>query len=178
MTHFIEKVLCINEFSKLVGKRYRILSVIRKGWQCKYGRKDDIESLRKIFEEKCNRPSWPDNIFRPYEKKAEKLRRMLDEIKEKDYTNSDEIVLINDYKEVRKKSTTIDAMTNMFHLFGSLFGEIFYENLKKYSDDVSILLHLRKEVMHELSREICKRIKCDEESLRFFLKKEILKKLS
>ena len=42
--------LFFEEFTKLLGARYRILSIIRNGWQRKYGRVEDIERLKQHFE--------------------------------------------------------------------------------------------------------------------------------
>ena len=219
--------LFFNEFNSLVGKRYRILSVIRNGWQRKHGRTDDIEELKKQFESKIDNPEWPDYLFAFYKKKSKELRDFLDEIKEKDYSELDDNTLADDIKKVRRKSAVLDAMTNMFHLFSSLMGSEFYQNLEKYSkdddiinqnlvfytqpikerkhakikmydlpnkfdlsqrdssfskllrigafvnDDVSALLHLKKEVMHDLFVEVSKRINCDVDDLDYLQINEI-----
>lgn len=219
--------LFFNEFNRLVGKRYRILSVIRNGWQRKHGRIDDIEKLKKQFENKIDNLEWADYLFDFYEKKSKELRNFLDEIKEKEYSKLDDNTLVDDIKEVRRKSSMLDAMTNMFHLFSSLMGSEFYQNLKNYSkdsdlinenlifytqpikeskhakikmnelpnkfelsprdsnfskllrigafvnDDVSALLHLRKEVMHDLFVEIAERINCTVDDLDYLQISEI-----
>src|SRR3989338_6704269 len=74
--------LFFNEFTRLVGKRYRILSIIKNGWQRKHGRMDDIEALQNHFKGKIGDFEWPDQLIDLYENKSKELRLFLDEIKE------------------------------------------------------------------------------------------------
>ena len=108
--------LFFTEFDKLLGKKYRILSIIKEGWQKKYGKSDDVEELKKHFETKIDDFEWSDNLFSLYEEKSKELRAFLDEIKEKDYSKVEDQNLTDDIKDVRNKSAVLDAMTNMLHL--------------------------------------------------------------
>lgn len=207
--------LFFEEFTKLLGARYRILSIIRNGWQRKYGRVEDIERLKQHFEKLISNFPWADHTFDLYQKKSQELRDFLDKIKNKDYSQSTNSELISDLKTGRQKSAILDAMTNLFHLFSSLVGGEFYNQLKSYSDDhekvnqnlifytqpikeslhakikmsnlenkftlsstdanfskllrigafvnddVSTLLHLRSELMQNLSLELSKKLNCN-----------------
>ena len=64
-----------SEFERLCGSRYRILSIIRKGWQEKYGLLSDIENLQKQFEQKLNEDNWIKDILLEYEEKKKYLSK-------------------------------------------------------------------------------------------------------
>lgn len=132
-----------DEFYRLVGKKYRILSVIRNGWQRKHGRIDDIARLKKQFESEIKSLGWPDHLLSIYEQRSKELRELLGEIQRKNYSISGVKLSDNDLaeeiKNVRRKSAVLDAMTNMFHLFSSLMGGEFYGHLKNYGDDPAVI---------------------------------------
>lgn len=127
--------LFFEEFEKLCGERYRILSIIRKGHQQKYGLSKDIKKLERLFESKIEDKKWISNILSIYEEKSKELRSFLDSISSKDYSSLENTEMIDDIKEVRSKSAILDAMSNMLHLFSSLIGYQFFEFLHKYSND-------------------------------------------
>ncbi len=131
--------LFFQEFRKLCGKRYRILSIIRNGWQEKYLRMDDLSKLKRIFQVKIDDLRWADELLMLYEEISQDLRLYLDVIKLKDYKEYRNKDLLQDLRVVRDKAALVDAMTNMFHLFSSLVGCDFYENLKKYSKDIHLI---------------------------------------
>lgn len=56
------------EFERLCGGRYRILSIIRNGKQEKYGRMDDLVKLASVFRSKIHSPEWVARILTGYEK--------------------------------------------------------------------------------------------------------------
>ncbi len=127
--------LFFEEFEKLCNGRYRILSIIRDGWQQKYGLGSDIKKLKQLFEGKIDNNSWADNLLAMYDSRSDELKNLLDNISTKDYSESTDQELIKDIKEVREKSAVLDAMSNMLHLFSSLIGYQFFEIINKYSDD-------------------------------------------
>jgi phosphohistidine swiveling domain-containing protein len=127
------------EFESLCGKRYRILSVIRKGWQQKYGRSQDITKLSKQFESKISDSRWPQGLLKKYEKKSIELRKLLKTISKKNYKKATAKALAADIKRVREKSAVLDAMSNMLHLFSSTVGPNFYKNLQNYSSDTDLI---------------------------------------
>lgn len=124
--------LFFEEFKKLCGTRYRILSIIRKGWQQKYILSIDIKELIKVFLSKIEDNKWASSLLETYEKDSKELRLLLDSISSKDYSKLKDSVLICDIKEVRNKSAILDAMSNMLHLFSSLVGYRFFDSLNNY----------------------------------------------
>ena len=111
-----------NEFERLCGKRYRILSIIRSGWQNKYGLSKDIEELKEHFESKIDDKKWSDDLLNIYWKKSKGLRASLDLINSKIYSKIEDTELVRDIFDIRTKSAVLDAMSNMLHLFSSLVG--------------------------------------------------------
>lgn len=127
--------LFFKEFENLCGKRYRILSIIKRGWQNKYGLYGDINKLGKTFELKLKDEKWSSNLLKLYEAKSLNLRELLSSIEKRDYSNLSNLEIVKDIKEVRKISSTLDAMSNMLHLFSSIIGHKFFESLSNYSKD-------------------------------------------
>lgn len=126
-------------FEKLCEKRYRILSIIRKGWQQKYGLIDDVEKLRVQFNKKIDAEEWIGDIIEKYDKQKLILKKLLKSISTKDYKLLDNQELITDIKKVREQSSLLDAMSNMLHLFSSLVGHNFLKNLQRYTDSEDII---------------------------------------
>ena len=123
--------LFFNEFQNLCGKKYRILSIIRKGWQQKYGFLSDINELKSHFETKIDE-NWVDNILEQYDKKSSELRNILSDFSKNNHSS---LGVIDTVKFIREKSAALDAMSNMLHLFSSLVGYEFFKNLRKYSEN-------------------------------------------
>ncbi len=80
--------LFFTEFEKLCGTRYRILSIIRQGWQEKYGLCMDVEELQKHFEIKKEQKDWATPLEKMYEQKATILRSTLQQFAVKKYKTS------------------------------------------------------------------------------------------
>ncbi len=131
--------LFFKEFKRLSGKSYRILSVIERGWQKKYGLISDLELLRKSFETKINDYKWAPKILKEYEAQSKKLRGLLSQIAQKEYSNQRADGLIKDLIKIRKNSAVLDAMSNLLYLFSLLKGEEFLNNLRTYTKDKNIL---------------------------------------
>lgn len=117
--------LFFNEFEELVGARYRILSIIKKGWQEKYILSEDLDKLKIIFEKKKSDENWIDSIYSEYIIKSKEFKDFLKNL------NYNKLEL----KLIREKSAKFDAMSNMLHLFSSLIGYQFFKNLNNYSSD-------------------------------------------
>lgn len=126
-------------FEQLAGRRYRVLSIIKQGWQQKYGLSEDISLLKETFKTKITDDSWASTILASYELKSAALRELLQTIANKDYSLVEHFVLIEDLKKVRINSAPLDAMSNMLHLFSSLVGSEFFKNLQQYTIDKNIL---------------------------------------
>lgn len=124
-----------SEFERLSGSRYRILSVIRKGWQEKYGLEADITELRKAFEAKLGEPEWIRGILAEYEAKRASFEETLNRIASADYAGADGALLADELMNARAEVASLDAMSNMLHLFSSLVGDSFLGKLGKYSTD-------------------------------------------
>ena len=77
--------LFFNRFYNLVGMRYRILSIIRNGWQRKYGLLKDIEQLKLAFKTKIREEEWIENILNDYEDQSKIFRSLLQNISKQDY---------------------------------------------------------------------------------------------
>lgn len=131
--------LFFKEFEKLCGKRYRILSIIRQGWQKKYGLLEDIQQLTKHLESKSLEDEWPHTLLQTYEARSEKLRNLLDEILQHGPTKLDHRELISNIRKVRSLSALLDAMSNMLHLFSSLVGHTFYARLRAYGKNAATI---------------------------------------
>lgn len=131
--------LFLKEFKKLLGEKYRILSIIKHGWQEKYGLLKDIEKLEKHFRDKIRDDKWVNNLLPAYNNKSSELKKILSLIAKKDYSKLNNKALISEIKKVRSKSAVLDAMSNMLHLFSSLVGADFFESLHKYTDDKKII---------------------------------------
>jgi phosphohistidine swiveling domain-containing protein len=127
--------LFFQEFEKLCGARYRILSIIKHGWQQKYGLSEDIEKLKVIFESKIDNQSWTLGLLDTYTKESGTLRKFLNSISSKDYSDLDDSYIIKDIRGVRKQSAMLDAMSNMLHMFSSLVSDQFFETLHTYTDN-------------------------------------------
>jgi phosphohistidine swiveling domain-containing protein len=128
-----------NEFERLVGTRYRILSIIKHGWQEKYGLVDDIENLKKEYYKKLNSPDWIKNIVTEYEEKKTELSNSLNRIASTGYTELKNDVLASELVLIRRQAAPLDAMSNMLYLFSSFVGDDFLSRLQKYSSDKDII---------------------------------------
>ena len=128
--------LFFSHFQRLCGGRYRILSIIRQGWQHKYGLVSDIDSLTELFASKISDADWGKSVLDEYEAGAEALRRSLDKLQGMDFSAMADSELIALVSEVREKSAALDAMSNMLHLFSSLVGDRFLPRLNAYSEDI------------------------------------------
>ncbi len=131
--------LFFREFERLCGSRYRILSIIRKGWQEKYGFQSDITALRKHFERKLTEAGWIEGILAEYEDKKGVLSRTLDTEAPKAYGESEGAALSELLKKIREQAAPLDAMSNMLHLFSSLVGDGFMARLTNYSQDPELI---------------------------------------
>jgi phosphohistidine swiveling domain-containing protein len=116
------------EFERLCDARYRVLSVIRKGWQEKYGLLDDIDELEKVFRKKLSEPGWADRILKEYEEKKAKLEATLSNLSN-DNPSGDTLLTI------RRHAAPLDAMSNMLHLFSSTVGGEMLPRLRRYGAD-------------------------------------------
>ncbi len=123
------------EFKKLCGTKYRIVSIIKKGWQKKYGLLLDIEKLSKNFASKINNKKWAPNLLTTYNNQSKELKKILTLISSKNYSNLNNSKIIKALKKVRHRSAPLDALSNMLHLFSSLVGNQFFESLCTYTDD-------------------------------------------
>lgn len=131
--------LFFNEFEKLCGERYRILSVIQNNFQRKYIPESDLNELKKQFRRKISEKRWGEKILKKYEKFRKELIYELLSSSKKRYRNKDAVELITDFKKIRKTASPLDAMSNMLNLFSSQIGIDFYNHLKKYSNKEEIL---------------------------------------
>lgn len=131
--------LFFNEFERLCGLRYRILSIIRQGWQEKYGLQNDIDLLKKHFSKKLTDKSWAPALLEEFENKKAILVKTLNEQKNRPQSKLENIELFSSLHKIRTESATLDAMSNMLHLFSSLVGEDFISRLKKYSQDTEVI---------------------------------------
>ena len=127
------------EFERLCGIRYRILSIIRAGWQEKFGRQSDIEALESRFRDLLRDPAWAPGILGEYEEKKTALERTLNKGSEEDYTNLKSEALSSLLLQARREAAPLDAMSNMLHLFSSLIGSDFEGRLKAYSEDTEAI---------------------------------------
>lgn len=127
--------LFFNEFERLSGARYRILSVIRKGWQEKYGLQSDIEALKKHFEEKLSHAGWAESLLDEYETKRTVLTKTLEGEASRSYVGLPPSELAEVLMTIRNQAGTLDAMSNMLHLFSSLVGDGFLDRLRSYGKD-------------------------------------------
>lgn len=130
--------LFFDEFERLCGRRYRILSVIRSGWQNKYGRESDLQKLRGTFQEKLKDFEWPAGIVNEFRKKSIILKRYLENIPSSVHQKSN-LQLASILHDVRNISITLDTISNMLYLFSVLVGEGFMTRLANYSHNPNIL---------------------------------------
>ncbi|MCU0680446.1 MAG: PEP-utilizing enzyme [Planctomycetes bacterium] len=131
--------LFFKEFKKILGKSYRIISIIEQGWQKKYGLVSDLELLKKKFKLKINDYKWGSVTLKKYEIQSKKLKNLLSVINNKEYFDKNNNELIKDLIRIRNEAALLDAMSNLLYLFSSLVGNEFYSILKKYTKDKSIL---------------------------------------
>ncbi|MFA6514549.1 MAG: PEP-utilizing enzyme [Patescibacteria group bacterium] len=131
--------LFFQEFKKMLGKSYRILSIIENGWQKKYGLTSDLTSLKEQFKIKISNYKWAPEMLQKYEIQAKKLKSILSVIVDKEYGNLKNSELIGDLIKIRSNSAQLDAMSNLLYLFSSLMDDEFFNNLKKYTKDINIL---------------------------------------
>lgn len=129
--------LFFEHFERLCGRRYRILSVIRGGWQEKFGLADDIEQLRVHFAGKRSDASWVTALLREYDEKSAAARDFLDRKPEVSVCSVQE--LVDWLHAARELFAPLDAMSNMLHLFSSLVGPDFLLVLRAYSDDNDVV---------------------------------------
>ncbi|MDP1833486.1 MAG: PEP-utilizing enzyme [Candidatus Moranbacteria bacterium] len=128
--------LFFQNFEELCGSRYRILSIIKNGWQQKFGKIDDLEILKQNLLKKIANDKWINQILAQYESSSIKLRDTLSALERKEYKKISDAEIIDDLEVVRKQAATLDAMSNLLHLFSSLIGSDFLTNLHKYSNDI------------------------------------------
>jgi len=131
--------LFFKEFKKLCGKKYRILSIIKNGWQEKYGLNSDMEILRDHFFKKINNYEWPDKLLRDYLKRCSKFHGLLDGISKVNFKKCENNKIKSNLANLRTKAAPLDAMSNMLYLFSVLVGEEFLQILKRYTSDNDIL---------------------------------------
>lgn len=128
-----------NEFEKLCGGRYRILSIIKNGEQQKFALVLDLDKLKKIFAMRAKDEKWPKKLLRSYSDKRKELLKLLSDISRKNYYKYKLVELSDDLMRIRKSSVTLDASSNMLHIFSSLVGNELYANLKSYSKDEKLI---------------------------------------
>ncbi|MDD5726481.1 MAG: PEP-utilizing enzyme [Patescibacteria group bacterium] len=131
--------LFFKNFERLCGARYRILSIIRQGWQHKYGLVVDIKELTKVFAAKVSDTGWSESILDEYESRATALRQDLEYLQHLNFVAMQDNELAEHIKKVRIGSAALDAMSNMLHLFSSLVGDGFLPLLQNYSDDSYVI---------------------------------------
>lgn len=131
--------LFFKEFKKLGGKSYRIISIIKQGWQEKYGLISDLELLKKQFKSEINNYKWISKILKKYKLQSKKLRKLLLSVTNKKYFDSTNENLIKELKLIRDNSASLDAMSNLLYLFSSLVGKEFSNILGKYTKDDKVL---------------------------------------
>lgn len=125
------------EFQRLCGARYRILSIIKNNSQNKYGLKDDLILLEAAFERKLKDKDWPGHLLKEYIIKSKKLNVILSKLKKDNPKNNPSRQLIATLKNIKKISTTLDAMSNMLYLFSVLVGPKL--NLSRYSSNNGVV---------------------------------------
>jgi phosphohistidine swiveling domain-containing protein len=116
-----------NSFESLCGARYRILSIIRNGWQHKYGKASDLAKLKPAFRKMLTKGKSR-NLLRAYLKGAKELKGFL-----KREPNIELLPII------KKKASLLDAMSNMLHLFSVYMAADFMSCLKSYTNDEEII---------------------------------------
>jgi phosphohistidine swiveling domain-containing protein len=131
--------LFFDEFERLCGGRYRILSIIRNGWQEKYGLQSDIDILQQLFANKLTNEMWSTDLLSEYEQKKVILVETLAKESAENHTTENTAALADTLIRVRRQSASLDAMSNMLHLFSSLVGGDFMNRLKNYTSDVEVI---------------------------------------
>lgn len=125
------------EFEKLCGGRYRILSIMQNGIQEKYGLISDLKILRSTFLKKINDRKWPQQLLKSFDSDSNKLKKLLEKISNIDFQIFNNKELVKYLTQIRKSSARLDASSNMLYLFSVLLGEKFSTNLKKYTEDIN-----------------------------------------
>ncbi|MDD4900881.1 MAG: PEP-utilizing enzyme [Patescibacteria group bacterium] len=124
-----------NEFERLCGSRYRLLSIIRYGEQEKYGRVDDDIKLARAFHSKLNNDQWIKSVLGAYEKSRTEFKAYLQKINRLKFKKISDDELSAALLSGFMPGVSIAAISNMLHMFSSLLENEFFQRLEKYSDN-------------------------------------------
>ncbi|MDO8626659.1 MAG: PEP-utilizing enzyme [Candidatus Magasanikbacteria bacterium] len=139
-------------FKKYVGAQYRILSIIKNGWQEKYGLVDDINNLKSVYQNKLRSKTWIKIIFVEYKARSKKLKKFLDQIARVKYNKSNSREAGRDLVKIRELAAPLDAMSNLLHLFSELVGGINSKPTNNLNKIIQVGAYIKEDVSKLLAR--------------------------